>query len=157
MKSVDQIPLTWWNVCYCAVITRWKSIKSFLRNELVSLHNFDALAIIIWYPATAPQHCAALFLLIFSPMHVQGLQGLSAHFEMALKGRKKVAMSNLMVAPNSQRRYIFKHMVRLYVPIKPCPQWPHILQKLLRKRVDIGHSIPMSSIPVLCEVAEARV
>ena len=76
---------------------------------------------------------------------------------MALTGRKKVAMSKLMVAFNSQRRHIFRHMVSFYVTIKPWPQQPHILQKPLRKRVDIGHSIPATSIPVLCEVAEARV
>ena len=29
--------------------------------------------------------------------------------------------------------------------------------KLLRKRVDIGHSIPVTSITVICEVAEVRV
>ena len=33
---------------------------------------------------------------------LQGLQGLSAHFEKALTGRKNVAMSKLMVASNSQ-------------------------------------------------------
>ena len=33
---------------------------------------------------------------------VQGPQGLSVHFEMALTGRKKVAMSKLMIASNSQ-------------------------------------------------------
>ena len=37
---------------------------------------------------------------------IQGPQGLSAHFEMALTGRKNVAMSKLMVASNSQRRHI---------------------------------------------------
>ena len=66
-------------------------------------------------------------------------------------------MSKLMVPSYGQRRYICKHMVRFYVPIKSWPQWPHILQKPLHKRVDIGHSIPVTSIPVLCEIAEARV
>ena len=47
--------------------------------------------------------------------------GLSAHFEMALKGRKKVAMSRLMVASNSQQRNNFIHMVSFYVPIKTLP------------------------------------
>ena len=45
-------------------------------------------------------------------------------------------------------------MVRFYVPIKPRHQRPHILQKPLRKRVDIGYSIPVTSIPVLCESEE---
>ena len=76
---------------------------------------------------------------------------------MALTGRKKVAMSKLMAASNSQQKHNFKHMVSFHVPIKPWPQRPHVLQKPLRKRVDIGHSIPMTHIPVLCEVAEARV
>ena len=76
---------------------------------------------------------------------------------MALIGRKKVAMSKLMVASISQQRNNFRHMVSFYVPINPWPQQPHILQKPLRKRVNIGHSIPVTSIPVLCEVAEARV
>ena len=52
---------------------------------------------------------------------LQGPQGLSAHFEMAKTGRKKVAMSKLMVASNSKRRYIFEHMVSFYVPIKNLP------------------------------------
>ena len=76
---------------------------------------------------------------------------------MALTGRKKVAMSKLMAASNSQQRHNFKHMVSFYAPIKTLPQWPHVLQKPLRKRVDLGHSIPVTSIPVLCEVAEAGV
>ena len=76
---------------------------------------------------------------------------------MALTGRKIVAMSKLMVASNSHRRDICKYMVGFYVSIKPCPQCPHILQKPLRKRVDIGHSIPVTSVLELCEVAEARV
>ena len=76
---------------------------------------------------------------------LQGQQGLSGLFEMALTGRKKVAKSKLMVASNSQQRHIFRHMVSFYVPIKSWPQWPHILQKPLRKRVDIGHSIPVTS------------
>ena len=76
---------------------------------------------------------------------------------MALTGRKKVAMSKLMVASNSQQRNNFRHMVSFYVPINPWPQQPHILQKPLRKRVDIGHSIPATSIPILCEVTKARV
>ena len=59
---------------------------------------------------------------------VQGPQGLCGHFEMALTGRKKVAMSKIMVASNSQRSYIFKHMVTFYVPIKPWPQQPHKVQ-----------------------------
>ena len=91
-------------------------------------------------------------------MHVlQGPQGLSVHFEMALTGRKKVAISKPMVASNSQQRNNFRHMVSFYVPINPWPQQPHILQKPLRKRVNIGHSILVTSIPVLCEVAEVRV
>ena len=76
---------------------------------------------------------------------------------MALTGREKVAMSKVMVASNSQQRNNFRHMVSFYVPINLWPQQPHILQKPLRKRVDIGHSIPTTSIPALCEVAEARV
>ena len=59
---------------------------------------------------------------------IQGQQGLSAHFEMALTGRKKVAMSKLMVAFNSQRRNNLIHMVSFYVPIKPWPQQPHKIQ-----------------------------
>ena len=82
---------------------------------------------------------------------IQGPQGLSAHFEMALTGRKNVAISKLMVASNSQLGYNFKHMV------SPLPQLPHVLQKPLRKRVEIGHSIPMTNILVICEVTEARV
>ena len=76
---------------------------------------------------------------------------------MALTGIKVVAMSKIMVASNSQQRNNFRHMVSFYVPIKPWPKQPHILKKPLRKRVDIGHSIPMNSIPVICEVAEAKV
>ena len=53
---------------------------------------------------------------------IQGQQGLSGHFEMALTGRKKVAKSKLMVASNSQQRHIFRHMVSFYVPIKSWPQ-----------------------------------
>ena len=82
---------------------------------------------------------------VFETLVLQGQQGLSGHFEMALTGRKKVAKSKLMVASNSQQRHIFRHMVSFYVPIKSWPQWPHILQKPLRKRVDIGHSIPVTS------------
>ena len=52
---------------------------------------------------------------------LQGQQGLSGHFEMALTGRKKVAMSKLMVATNSQIGVCI-NMARFYVPIKPCPQ-----------------------------------
>ena len=81
----------------------------------------------------------------FMTLILQGPQGLSGHFEMALTGRKKVAMSKLMVASDSQRRNNFKHMVCFYVSIKPLPQWPYVLQKPLRKRVDIGHSIPVTS------------
>ena len=55
----------------------------------------------------------------------QGPQGLSVHFEMALTGRKKVAMSKLMKACNSQQMHICKHMVNFYVPIKPWPQQLH--------------------------------
>ena len=76
---------------------------------------------------------------------------------MALTGRKKVAMSEVMVAFSSQQRNNFRHMVSFYVPINPWPQQPHILEKPLRKRVNIGHSTLVTSIPVLCEVAEARV
>ena len=36
--------------------------------------------------------------------------------------KKKVAMSNLMVAFNSHQRYNVKHIVSFYVPIKPLPQ-----------------------------------
>ena len=50
-----------------------------------------------------------------------------------------------MVASNSQQRNNFRHMVNFYVPINPWPQQPNILQKPLRKRVDIGHSIPVTS------------
>ena len=57
-----------------------------------------------------------------------GPQGLSAHFEMALTGIKKVAMSKLMVASNNQQRKNFRHMVSFYVPIKPWPQQPHKIQ-----------------------------
>ena len=60
---------------------------------------------------------------------IQGQQGLSGHFEMALTGRKKVAMSKLMVASNSQQRNNFRHMVSFYVPINPWPQQPHIVQR----------------------------
>ena len=74
---------------------------------------------------------------------------------MALTGRKKVAMSKLMVASYSQQRNNFRHMVSFDVPINPWPQQPNILQKPLRKRVDIRHSILVTT--VLCEVAEARV
>ena len=59
---------------------------------------------------------------------LQGPQGLSGHFEMALTGRKKVAMSKLMAVSNSQQKYNFKHMVSFYVPIKPWPQQPHKVQ-----------------------------
>ena len=58
----------------------------------------------------------------FKVAHLQGPQGLSGHFEMALTGRKKVAKSKLMVASNSQQRHIFRHMVSFYVPIKSWPQ-----------------------------------
>jgi len=58
-------------------------------------------------------------------VYLQGPQGLSGHFEMALTARKKVAISKLMVAYNSQQRYIFRHMVSFYVPIEPWPQQPH--------------------------------
>ena len=54
--------------------------------------------------------------------YIQGPQGLSAHFEMAQTGRKKVAMSKIMVVSNSKRRHNFNHMVSFYVPIKPLPQ-----------------------------------
>ena len=74
---------------------------------------------------------------------------------MALTGRKKVAMSKLMVAFNSQQRNNFRHMVSFDEPINPWPQQPNILQKPLRKRVDIRHSILVTT--VLYEVAEARV
>ena len=90
-------------------------------------------------------------------MHVQGPQGLCVRFEMALTGRKNVAMSKLMVASNSERRHICKHMVRFYVPIKPWPRGPHSLKKPLRKRRDTVHSVTVTSIPHICEVAEARV
>ena len=53
---------------------------------------------------------------------IQGQQGLSGHFEMALTGRKKVAVSKLMVAFNSQQRNNYKHMVSFYVTVKPWPQ-----------------------------------
>ena len=66
-------------------------------------------------------------------------------------------MSKLMVASNSQQRYNFRHMVSFYVLINHWPQQPHVLQKPLRKGVNIGHSILVTSIPVLCEVADARV
>ena len=46
---------------------------------------------------------------------LQGLQELSGLFEMALTGRKKVAMSKLMVAPNGQRKDICKYIVRFYI------------------------------------------
>ena len=59
---------------------------------------------------------------------IQGQQGLSGHFEMALTGRKKVAMSKLMIASNSQRRHIFKYMVSFHLTIKPWPQQPHKVQ-----------------------------
>ena len=65
-----------------------------------------------------------------------------------------------MVFSNSQQSNSFRHMVSFYAPINTWPQQPHILQKKpLRKRVDmvIGHSIPVTSIPVFCEVAKARV
>ena len=58
----------------------------------------------------------------------QGPQGLNVHFEMALTGRKKEAMSILMVASNSQQKHIFRHMLSFYVPIKPWPQQPHKVQ-----------------------------
>ena len=64
-------------------------------------------------------------------------------------------MSKLMVASNSQQKNNFRHMVSFDVPINPWPQQPNILQKPLRKRVDIRHSILVTT--VLCEVAEARV
>ena len=63
-----------------------------------------------------------LFKSILAFCVIQGPQGLSGHFEMALTGRKKVAMSKLMVASNSQQRNSFRHMVSVYVPIKPWPQ-----------------------------------
>ena len=59
---------------------------------------------------------------------LQGQQGLSGHFEMALTGTKKVAMSKLMIASNSQQRHIFRYMFSFYVPIKPWPQQPHKVQ-----------------------------
>ena len=49
--------------------------------------------------------CADIPILIC--LHLQGPQGLSAHFEMALTRRKKVAMSKVMVASNSQQRNNF--------------------------------------------------
>ena len=60
--------------------------------------------------------------MVAESLDVQGQQGLSGHFEMALTGRKKVAKSKLMVASNSQQRHIFRHMVSFYVPIKSWPQ-----------------------------------
>ena len=76
-----------------------------------------------------PQHIAPDFLntqktwpILTSLKIVQGQQRLNVHFEMALTGRKKVAMSKLMIASNSQRRHIFRHMVSFYVTIKPWPQ-----------------------------------
>ena len=64
----------------------------------------------------------------FLSKYLQGQQGLSAHFEMALTGRKKVAMSKLIVPSNSQQKNNFRHMVSFYVPIKPWPQQPHKVQ-----------------------------
>ena len=53
---------------------------------------------------------------------IQAPQGLSVHFEMALTGRKKVAMSKLMVASNSQGRHNSQHMVSFHVPIEALNQ-----------------------------------
>ena len=53
---------------------------------------------------------------------LQGQQGLSGHFEMAQTGRKKVAMSKLMIPSNSQRRNNSKGEVSFYVPIIYQPQ-----------------------------------
>ena len=53
---------------------------------------------------------------------IQGPQGLSVHFNLAQTGRKKVAMSKLMIPSNSQRRNNFKGEVSFYVPIIYQPQ-----------------------------------
>ena len=65
---------------------------------------------------------------ILAHPQLQSPQGLSGHFEMALPGRKKVAMLKLMVASNSQRRNNFIQVVSFYVPIKLWPQQPHKVQ-----------------------------
>ena len=93
----------------------------------------------------------------FLQKQVQGQQGLSGHFEMALTGRKKVAMSKLMVASNSQERHNFKHMVSFYVPIKPWPQQPHKVQ-VYESSVCYVLCLPFcAEVFVKREVTEARV
>ena len=86
---------------------------------------------------------------------LQGQQGLSGHFEMALTGRKKVAKSKLMVASNSQQRHIFRHMVSFYVPIKP---WPQQLHKVTSHwYTNVLYLPSCAEVFVKCEVTEARI
>ena len=54
--------------------------------------------------------------------HTQGPQGLNVHFNLALTGRKNVAMSKLMIPCNSQRKNNSKGEVSFYVPIIYQPQ-----------------------------------
>ena len=75
---------------------------------------------------------------------------------MALTGRKKVAMSKLMVAYNSQERNNFKHMVSFYIPIKPWPQQPHKVQ-VYESSVCYVLCLPFcTEVFVKREVTEAR-
>ena len=58
----------------------------------------------------------------FQVSKLQGPQGLSVHFNLAQIGRKKVAISKLMIPSNSQRRNNSKGEVSFYVPIMYQPQ-----------------------------------
>ena len=53
---------------------------------------------------------------------IQGLQGLSVHFNLAQTGRKEVAMSKLMMLSNSQIRNNSTGYVSFYVHIMYQPQ-----------------------------------
>ena len=76
---------------------------------------------------------------------------------MALTGRKKVAMSKLMVASNSQEKHNFKHMVSFCVPIKLWPQQPHKVQ-VYESSVCYVQCLPLcAEVFVKREVTEARV
>ena len=76
---------------------------------------------------------------------------------MALTGQKNVAMSKLMVALNSQRRYNFKDMVSFFVPIKPWRQQPHKVQVFYSPLYYVLCLPFCTEVFVKPEVTEARV
>ena len=72
----------------------------------------------------------------FSFYRVPKAKGLSALFEMALIGRKKVAMLKLMIASNSQWRGNCKYMVSFYLPNHQS-QWPQLFTFFHSLRTDL--------------------